>query len=489
MKKLLASMVIVAILFSLAACGSGGGERIKDGMYLAENPMVGMAGFSSFEFNGNRVSVGMMNDMMVHTNLRYDFDGSTLTLTIEDSEVNLPTSVVDDNAIIVQGAYFVREGHTRPAAAPAMAPALPTLGQTPGQGSDDETPSPPPVVSLNLPLVLMDANTYIDVGTTTRRDRNVRILDGTLEQYVRQGGAFNAPVEWVEIDTNVRSVYAILEFDRNTFFYIKDDDSLWGWGFNTQGRLGDGTGVNRDEPVHILDDVAVLHFRGNNTVYAITTDMNLYIWGQGIFEPELVKEGIVNIIGSGSMYHHTSGILFEGVRQFDGQVAVSEFLPIPVFDIALQNPFRYINAERELIQRERINRGVHGMVWDDDYVVIAQDVSGLFHITAEFFHNNLFIFMQDGSLWGVGNNARGELGDGTLVPREQPVRITENVVDAGVYFFVTTDGARWTWNQSDPTPQREEVEEVAETEDDEDEYEDDSDEGEDGENNEDEESE
>ncbi|MBK8448745.1 MAG: hypothetical protein IPL42_01445 [Saprospiraceae bacterium] len=35
---------------------------------------------------------------------------------------------------------------------------------------------------------------------------------------------------------------------------IKTDGTLWGWGLNTPGELGDGTNVNRNSPIQIGSD-------------------------------------------------------------------------------------------------------------------------------------------------------------------------------------------------------------------------------------------
>jgi len=60
--------------------------------------------------------------------------------------------------------------------------------------------------------------------------------------------------------------------------------------------------------------------------------------------------------------------------------------------------------------------------------------------------------MSDGSLWGLGRNEQGELGDGTVTNRNVPIQIATDVtrIAAGFYFsmFVKSDGTLWTMGQN-----------------------------------------
>ncbi|MCL2408153.1 MAG: hypothetical protein FWC96_00850 [Oscillospiraceae bacterium] len=70
-------------------------------------------------------------------------------------------------------------------------------------------------------------------------------------------------------------------------FAITTNGTLWAWGRNRLPDhwhpgplLGDGTTVDRDEPVKILENVASVVALGNNA-YAITADGALWTWGSG----------------------------------------------------------------------------------------------------------------------------------------------------------------------------------------------------------------
>ena len=69
---------------------------------------------------------------------------------------------------------------------------------------------------------------------------------------------------------------------------------------------------------------------------------------------------------------------------------------------------------------------------------------------------NLFI-KEDGSLWAFGDNTFGQLEDGTTVNRDEPIQIvSSNVVLASVVgpyqngssFFIKTDGSLWAMGKN-----------------------------------------
>ncbi|MCM1507891.1 MAG: leucine-rich repeat protein [Ruminococcus flavefaciens] len=61
--------------------------------------------------------------------------------------------------------------------------------------------------------------------------------------------------------------------------YISEDGSLWMWGNNEYGQLGNGTTDSSAVPIKIMDNVKFVSL-GNNHSAAITEEGNLYMWGK-----------------------------------------------------------------------------------------------------------------------------------------------------------------------------------------------------------------
>ena len=64
---------------------------------------------------------------------------------------------------------------------------------------------------------------------------------------------------------------------------LKTDGSLWTWGYNNRGQLGDGTTEDRSTPVKIMEGVAAVSL-GEEHSAALKTDGSLWTWGRNNFE-------------------------------------------------------------------------------------------------------------------------------------------------------------------------------------------------------------
>lgn len=76
--------------------------------------------------------------------------------------------------------------------------------------------------------------------------------------------------------------YAVLGGDMGygeSLFVIKNDDTLWALGGNSQGEVGNGSTIKTEKLNKIMEDVAYVHSK-EGTSCAITKDGTLYWWGQ-----------------------------------------------------------------------------------------------------------------------------------------------------------------------------------------------------------------
>lgn len=72
--------------------------------------------------------------------------------------------------------------------------------------------------------------------------------------------------------------YQNVEAGGDYVMVLKKDGSLWAWGSNKLGELGDGSGIDNWTPTKILEDVKQVS-AGGNTTFAIKNDGTLWGWG------------------------------------------------------------------------------------------------------------------------------------------------------------------------------------------------------------------
>jgi len=206
-------------------------------------------------------------------------------------------------------------------------------------------------------------------------------------------------------------------------FMICSNGSLWAWGRNDFGQLGDGTTTDRHSPVHIMDNVVSVSAGSLHTM-AITEDGILWGWG-----------------------NNNSGQRGTGARAIDGTVPTRIMEDVKMVStgsshtIAITMDGELWGWGRNFIFSHLVNNTNARVSWPSwimDEVVYAS--VGLAHI---------MVIKYDGSLWGWGGNHSGQLGDGTIERRSSPTWIMDDldVVSAGDThsMAIMSNGSLWGW--------------------------------------------
>ncbi len=75
---------------------------------------------------------------------------------------------------------------------------------------------------------------------------------------------------------------AVSKWDNANVAVVKKDGSLWTWGLNVAGQIGDGTDQQTMAPVQVMDNISAVAI-GNRFMAAIDTDGSLWTWGDNSY--------------------------------------------------------------------------------------------------------------------------------------------------------------------------------------------------------------
>ncbi|GAB3587863.1 hypothetical protein GCM10027345_39140 [Hymenobacter daeguensis] len=234
-----------------------------------------------------------------------------------------------------------------------------------------------------IPVQVGSSNTWSRVaagGFTSAADQT----DGTLWMWggneYGQSGDPTLTLAKIPVPTQVGTAanWTTPAATTSTSMGLRADNSLWTWGSDYIGLLGDGPLANRQTVARIDSPATYIHLSGNSIhVLALRADSSLWAWGDNQFGQ----------LGDGTTT----------ARLAPTSVSASHWKQLAT--------------------------------------------SG----------NNSLAIRADGTLWGWGDNTYGQLGDGTTTQRTQPVQVGTDrdwkqvVCATGPTLALRTDGSLWAW--------------------------------------------
>jgi alpha-tubulin suppressor-like RCC1 family protein len=215
---------------------------------------------------------------------------------------------------------------------------------------------------------------------------------------------------------------------------IKTDGTLWCWGYNG-GQLGDNTVTNRSSPVQTCTFGTNWKQVGCGTshVTAIKTDGTLWCWGRGGYgqlgdNTDIVKSSPVQTITFGTNWKQVScGVGSTAAIKTDGTLWCWG-----------RGDYGQLGNNTSVNRSSPVQTIAGGTNW-------KQVSAGYEHTAA---------IKNDGTLWVWGYNYKGQLGDNTTLFRSSPVQTIaggtnwKQVSCGSATTAIKTDGTLWVWGRN-----------------------------------------
>lgn len=210
---------------------------------------------------------------------------------------------------------------------------------------------------------------------------------------------------------------------------VRADGSLWAWGSNAQGQLGDGTTVQRNTRVQIgIGSTWRTVGAGDLHSMAVRNDGTLWTWGDNsvgqLGDGTTVQRNAPVQVGSANTWTAVEGGRFHSLAlRADGTLWAWG-----------DNFFGEVGDGSQTDRSAPVQVGTA-----TNWTAIA---AGRFHSLA---------VRADGTLWAWGRNSEGQLGDGTVTQRLAPVQVgtasnwTAVVATGDFSLALRADGTLWGW--------------------------------------------
>jgi len=225
----------------------------------------------------------------------------------------------------------------------------------------------------------------------------------------------------IKVMENVISVVS----DGGFTMIIKSDGSLWSWGYNKYGQLGNGTTIDSSVPMKIMEDVKTIYSK-NYSSFAIKNDGSLWLWGDDYYSSNIGEEGMRSILFP------------EKVMDDVKKVCVGQYHVLVVkTDDSL---WAWGNNYFGQIGNGSFSDG-HLIIEPIKVMENVADIRAYGKCSAAL--------KNDGTLWAWGYHFEFQLGDTINTGCNRPKKLMDNVesfdLNASHLASVTKEGNLWVW--------------------------------------------
>ena len=252
-------------------------------------------------------------------------------------------------------------------------------------------------------------------------------------------GAISVPTQVGAVETWVKGGQG----GQTSDMAVRSDGTLWAWGTNPYGELGQGNTTLSSTPVQVgsgtdwlkTGDVrdntvcSSAHYDGGSAMQIIKSDGTLWGWGRNVF----------GVLGQGNTTDYSSPVQVGSGTDW----------------IQIANGASHIVALKSGGTMWTWGHGFYGALGlgandSESSPVQVGSLTTWRHVGAT--SRNTYAVKTDNTLWAMGQGSNGEVGDGTTNNRNSPVQIGTSF--SRVYgsrntgMAIKTDGTLWAWGNN-----------------------------------------
>lgn len=258
-------------------------------------------------------------------------------------------------------------------------------------------------------------------------------------------------------------------------YAVGQNGSLWAWGDNTFGTLGNGTTTASETPAQVPNLSGVHQVASNYaSTYAVLSDGTVRAWGRNYrgqlgngtttdsLSPVQVHglTGVVEIVTQGNVAiaRKSDGTVWAWGDNSDGQLGngttMDSTTPVRVqgltgiVSIGADNFTGYALKNDGTAWAWGSNSGTGGST-------VPVQPTGMSNVTQLVVGwANAYVLKADGTIWGWGYNAEGNLGNGTTTHSPTPVQaqgisdVKYIAASTNTTYAVKKDGTVWGWGMA-----------------------------------------
>ncbi|MEO5333847.1 MAG: chitobiase/beta-hexosaminidase C-terminal domain-containing protein [Magnetococcus sp. YQC-5] len=213
------------------------------------------------------------------------------------------------------------------------------------------------------------------------------------------------------------------------------DGTVWAWGRNGYGQLGDGTTTDRSNPIQIPGLTNIIAIAtGTNHTLALKSDKTVWAWGNNDFGQ----------LGNGITININTYTFSSSPVQVVGLTDVTAIAAGNIHSMA-------VKADKTVWAwgRNSNNQLGDGTTTDRSSPVQVTGMTNAMAVAAGATHS--LVLKTDNTLWAWGFNGNNELGDGTTTKRTSPVQVSgmTNVIAmtsrSSYNLALKADKTVWAW--------------------------------------------